>query len=92
MTEFDFEAMALNIIKDRPASAETISVILGLPTNYVLMNLNRMKKWGLIEQVTKKEVMIWSTPRRSGLMAGRYLSGKAGPGLVPAGRAKVSPG
>lgn len=63
MPNDDFEIMVLDIIKDRPASAETISVITGLPTNYILMKLQKMKKWKLIEPVTKREVIFWAIPR-----------------------------
>jgi len=63
MPRYDFEDMVMDIIKDRPASAETISVITGKPTNYVLMMLYRMKKFKIIEPVTKKEVIIWGWPR-----------------------------
>ena len=58
--EDDFEKMILDIIKDRPASAETISVILSIPTNSVLMKLRKMEKWNLVRPVTKKEVIMWS--------------------------------
>ncbi len=68
MSRNDFETMILDIIKDRPASAETISVITGLPTNYVLMKLRRMEKWKLIEPVTKREVIFWAVPRDSDTM------------------------
>lgn len=70
-TRTDFEIMVIDIIRDRPASAETISRITGLPTNYVLMKLNKMKKWKEIEPVTKKECIIWGIPRVNCVKTGK---------------------
>jgi len=61
MTKFDFESVIMDLLKDRPASAETISVITGLPTNYILTKLRRMEKWGYVFVTTKKEVLMWSS-------------------------------
>ena len=55
-----FELLVADILKGRPASAETISVITGLPSNYVLMKLRRLEKWGIVKPITKKEVIIWA--------------------------------
>jgi len=64
-SKIEFEDVILDILKERPASAETISVITGMPTNYVLMKLQRMRRWGFVEKVTKKEVIMWGVPRSS---------------------------
>ncbi len=87
----DFETLVFDIMKDRPVSAETISVITGFHTNYVLMKLRRMEKWGLVEPVTKKEVMMWAPPRKSGLRSGNRFPAEGGQGLVPADRGKALP-
>jgi predicted transcriptional regulator len=61
MNEKDkFEIMVADILRERPASAETISVITGLPTNHVLMKLRRLENWKIVKPITKKEVIIWA--------------------------------
>ncbi len=61
----EFEIMVMDIMKDRPVSAETISVITGLRTNYIIMKLRRMQKWGIVKPITKKEVIMWGLPGKS---------------------------
>lgn len=60
MTESsDFEMTTIEILKKRPASAETISAMTGYPINSVLMKLRRLESWGVVKPVTKKKMMIW---------------------------------
>ncbi|MCX6818187.1 MAG: hypothetical protein NTU57_05015 [Candidatus Aenigmarchaeota archaeon] len=61
MTEaHDLESSIIDILRKRPASAETISHITGLPSNSIGMKLRRMEKWRIIRPITKREMLIWS--------------------------------
>jgi len=60
MTEAsDLEVSIIDILKERPASSETISNITGLPTNAILMKLRRMENWGILKPVTRRKMIIW---------------------------------
>lgn len=63
MTESsDFELATIEILKRKPASAETISALTGYPTNSVLMKLRRLESWGVVKPITKKKMIIWGLP------------------------------
>ena len=55
----ELEITITDILKGRPASAETISVITGLPSNLILMKLRKLEKWKVVKPITKKEMIIW---------------------------------
>lgn len=55
----ELEVMIIDILKKRPASAETISFITGRPINSVLMKLNKMENWKNVKRLTKKKMIIW---------------------------------
>lgn len=56
----------LNIIRKRPCSSETISMITGLSPQTVCNELERLSKWGEIQRITKKELIIWGLKRGGG--------------------------
>ena len=59
----NIEDLIYEILIERPASSETISVITHLPSNLIINKLKKMQKWGKIEPVTKKTVQIWGAKR-----------------------------
>ena len=65
MRTIQFENTILDIINNQSVTAETISVITGMPMNYILNKLNKLEKWGVIERVTTKQMIIWGLPRKN---------------------------
>ena len=53
----------MSIIRDQPVTAETISVITGLPVNYVLNKLYKLEKYKVVERVTTRSMIVWGMPR-----------------------------
>ena len=64
MTTIEFENTILGILEDNSVTAETISIITGMPVNYVLNKLNKMEKWRMVERVTRKPMVVWGLPRK----------------------------